>query len=205
MRGRPKNMYGGITVEQWLKSYLSGGSRSALEIKEVSSLRGFGWRSVETAKSELGIDSKRVGHAWHWRDREIPDAKPKSDDKHDILIHEIRELKRQGEKPTAISVDGPVKIDLTEVDEDGFLTSSPKALGLLDIFDQPSVSVTDIHQRLRAEIKSGRDHAEVVRDFFEWAYPNSGYSESMLKTFLRSNRISIPSRLSVVRPGSIVF
>jgi hypothetical protein len=205
MRGRHKNMYGGVTVDQWLKSYLSGGSRSALEIKEVASQRGFGWRSVETAKSELGIDSKRVGHAWHWKDREIADAKPKSDDKHDILIHKIDELTRQGQAPTKINVDGPVKIDLTEVDEDGFLTSSPKALGLLDIFDQPSVSVVDILQRIRAEIKSGRDHAEIVRDFFEWAYPNSGYSESMLKAFLRSNRISIPSRLPVVRPGSTVF
>jgi hypothetical protein len=204
MRGRPKNMYGGITVDQWLKSYLSGGSRSASEIKEVASLRGFGWRSVQTAKGELGIGSQRVGHVWHWRDREIPDAKPKTDDKTDILIHEIRELKRQGEKPTAISADGPVKIDLTELDEDGFLTSSPKLLGL-DIFDQPSVSVADIHQRLRTEVKSGRDHAEVVRDFFEWAYPNSGYSESMLKSFLRNNGISILSRLPVVRPGSTVF
>jgi len=68
MRGRPKNTYGGITVEQWLKSYLSGGSRSALEIKEVASQRGFGSRTVERAKSKLGIDSQRVGHAWHWRD-----------------------------------------------------------------------------------------------------------------------------------------
>jgi hypothetical protein len=205
MRGRPKNTYGGVTVDQWLKSYLSGGSRSALEIKEVASLRGFGWRSVQTAKRKLGVDSKRVGHAWHWRDGKVPDAKPKTEDKTDILLHKIEELTRLGQAPPKISVDGPIKIDLTEVDEDGFLTSNPKALGLLDIFDEPSVSTTDILQRLRAEIKSGRDHAEVARDFFEWAYPNSGYSESMLKGFLRSNRISIPSRLSVVRPGGTVF
>jgi len=88
------------------------------------------------------------------------------------------------------------------VDEDGFLRTTPELLGLS--FDN-SMSVMDIIQRINERVKEGRDHADIVREVFDWAYPNANPPESTIKGILRANRVSVPSRLPVKRSGRVVF
>jgi hypothetical protein len=187
--GRPRNTSTtGLTAEQWLTGYLSGGSRPTKEIREVGELQGFGWRTVERAKARLGISSKKVGHQWHWKDGTVPDAKPKSQDKLDVLTHKLDEFTRLSQSPNRqTSADGPVSIDLNAVDEDGYLKASPGALGL----ESGDVTVLDVINRINSYVREGRPHDQVVRDIFSWAYPAAGIAESTLKSMLRANNVKV--------------
>lgn len=186
--GRPRNTSNsGLTTEQWLKGYLSGGSRPTTEIREVGELQGFGWRTVERAKARLGIASKKVGHDWHWKDQAVPDAKPKSQDKIDLLTNKIEELTRLGQGPKTLTANGPISFDQDAVDEDGYLKASPAALGL----PAGNVMPLDLIYKIRAYVQEGLPHNEIVQKIFDWAYPAAGLSESNLKGILQANKVIV--------------
>jgi hypothetical protein len=208
--GRPKSTsIKGLTVDQWLQGYLSGGSRPVLEIREVGERQGFGWRTVERAKLALGIASIRVGHEWHWKDKSVPDA-----------VNQIERSKKQrvsklvaesdygdvddlGDEEDDLPPSGP--IDLNAVDERGYLTSSPRLLGIKDAGDPTSSDVTPqvITRKIRALYNEGSDaDIEIVRKVFAFAYPAAGFSESVIASMLKANLVKVGPKSEVFGTSS---
>ena len=67
----PRSLQHRDAVSDWLLAYLSGGARTAAEIKRVSAAQGFGWRTVVRAKKALGIVSLQRGRGWSWSDPRV--------------------------------------------------------------------------------------------------------------------------------------
>jgi putative DNA primase/helicase len=55
-------------VRDWLKETLGDGPMLPARIKELAREQGYSWRTIEAAKSELGIKSEKTGFngAWQW-------------------------------------------------------------------------------------------------------------------------------------------
>lgn len=54
----------------WLRDQLKNGEVAVAELQERAKAAGYGWRSIERAKSELGVTAVRRGGsegAWFWR------------------------------------------------------------------------------------------------------------------------------------------
>lgn len=69
--GVPRTLQRRDAVSSWLGAFLSGGARTAAEIKRVSTTQGFGWRTVVRAKKALGIVSLQRGRGWSWSDPRV--------------------------------------------------------------------------------------------------------------------------------------
>src|SRR5580692_7540854 len=84
----------GLTIESWLRSQLSGGSRLATKVIEAGQDAGFSRRVIKGAKAAMGMVSfHRPGDKqWWWRDPNVPeivmDGKVPS-------IKQFEEMKRQ--------------------------------------------------------------------------------------------------------------
>jgi hypothetical protein len=187
--GRPRAAYAGLTPAQWLKSYLSGGSRSANEIFAVGEQRGFGRTTLKKAKLELGtIGSKKTAAGWMWMDSTVPDIKPESENKLDVLLHKMDEVQRKVEVPRIITEDGPTSSappDLSEVDAEGYLLHCP--VHMLSA----SISPIQVIKEINRVAKENHPHAEIVKHILQWAYPNAGMPESMLVKMLRANHVQV--------------
>jgi hypothetical protein len=192
VRGRKKlTTSDGFGVEVWLKSYLSGGHRSANEVVEVGKLQGFSRRTLRRAKAQLGIksDHRGGGSLWYWYDPKVEAPKVESADKLDILIHEVKEAKRLAQAPRVMTEDGPVVApDLIEVDDLGY-----RKHGALPM-SQATVQVTDVLREIKRLSNAGIDHSEVVTRIFEYAYPAAGLPESVLAAMLKANGIVVPPK-----------
>lgn len=58
------------TAADWLQEQLEAGEVAVAELKERAEAAGFGWRTVERAKADLGVAAIRRGSsegAWYWR------------------------------------------------------------------------------------------------------------------------------------------
>jgi hypothetical protein len=177
--GRSRKTFEGLTIPQWLKGFLSGGSQSSVKIRRLAEARGVKWRTVTRAKRELGcIDAIKVGYVWHWRDRGIaPKTEPKA-----AIITPLS----KSEKVIANGVTDTAK------DKDGFSTATPKSLGLFD--GESSILITDIMRRIESKMKEGWNHADIIYGIFNWAYPAADISESEIKGLLVSGGVFVPSR-----------
>jgi len=84
----------------WLKGLLSAGRRKAEDVIAAAVAAGYatnpgdGTRTLRRVKTALGILSEQDGEVWYWRDPAVVQPKAASDDKLDILIHEVKEAKR---------------------------------------------------------------------------------------------------------------
>jgi putative DNA primase/helicase len=56
------------SAKSWLRDQLSDGPRSSKEIESAAEVAGMAWRTVERAKSELGVVSKKTSQrgCWEW-------------------------------------------------------------------------------------------------------------------------------------------
>jgi hypothetical protein len=177
--GRPKKVHGGLTIGQWLRGYLSGGSRPSREIEKIAELRGVKWSTVTRAKKELGcIDAVKVGHVFHWIDRTVPNLK----------VDEPR-------LAPVPAIDLTVKPeDRASVEEppDGFSDSFPSDLGLLN--GEATVAPAEIEQYIVHLLQKGQKDEVIVRTIFEFAYPAADLSESTIVRYLRRKGVSVPRR-----------
>ncbi len=198
-RGRPQKR---DDAAAWLKAYLSGGRRPMKEIERVGRAQGFSLTTLRRAKTSLGFESCTMsfsgGYQWAWRDlsvieRDAPDSKALLEEK---VMHRLDEIERLGQAPkpsTSAAVpegDKPVlsdvetkDADLNEVDEYGFHTAPPQALGLLQ--GKTSINPVQIMTRARQLDNEGGDPKVNFIEVFQWAYPNAGLPESILATMLR--------------------
>jgi hypothetical protein len=64
----PRTLLHRDAAADWLSSYLSGGARWATEIRRVAQAKGYGWRTINRVKVQLGISSVRSGTRWSWSD-----------------------------------------------------------------------------------------------------------------------------------------
>jgi hypothetical protein len=84
----------------WLRGLLGAGRRKADDVIVAAVTAGYatnpgdGTRTLRRVKTALGIFSEQEGEVWYWRDPSIEQGKPASEDKLDILIHEVKEATR---------------------------------------------------------------------------------------------------------------
>lgn len=71
--GAPAKRSDRQTTQTWLSALLADGPVSVEEIEEEAHNAGHGWRTVEKAKKDLGVRSKRDSEAWSW---ELPGQRP---------------------------------------------------------------------------------------------------------------------------------
>jgi putative DNA primase/helicase len=62
--GRPSEKV--ASAEEWLSSFLSKGSETAADVKKHGSKQGHTWRTIERAKTSLGIVVEKAGSVWEW-------------------------------------------------------------------------------------------------------------------------------------------
>jgi hypothetical protein len=189
MRGRKKlTSSDGLSINQWLKAFLSGGRRQANEIIQAGELQGFGERTLRRAKAESGIDSEQEKRIWWWFDPSVPTPeKPKTFQEE--ILHKLDEVQRLTQTPSIVTKDGRTTApDPNAVDAYGFKTTAPG----------PSLDATITPVKIHAEIKrlakTDAPHEEVAAHIFKWAYPASGLSESVLAAMMRNGGVSVPSR-----------
>ena len=53
-------------AKDFLREVLADGAVFAKEIDRQAKTRNLGWRTVEKAKHQLGINSEKRGHSWIW-------------------------------------------------------------------------------------------------------------------------------------------
>jgi hypothetical protein len=178
-----------MNCEQWLKAFLSGGSRPSKEIEEVAELQGFGWSSVRSAKAAIGtIKSVKIGYIFHWKDSTVADKKT-ADDKLDLAINKIDEFTRLSQAPRMLTEDGPMpKPDPNERDSDGFLKYMPPGGG------DGSVQVMQVLTKIKQMVAQGTPGEQIVSHIFEWAYPACKMPETILVKMLRNAGVHVASR-----------
>jgi len=168
--------------------------------KEQDNGRGYSKRTLANAKAKVGVVSIRVGTKWAWRDpsvieREAPESK---DEK---ILHKLDEIERLAQAPkastTAAISDGTKPTleyvetrdaDLNALDESGFHTAPPKALGLAV---SGNVNPMQIMVKARElDETPGTDPRQNFITVFEWAYPAAGLSESIVASMLRRELVA---------------
>jgi|SRR5208283_1850565 len=93
---------------RWLKEYLSQGQRSVSSIETAGAALGFGPRTLQRAKTHLGIESTRRGAVWYWRDPDVFDDQQGTPS----LVEAIQELTRavrQLAKGSAVTAAAPIE------------------------------------------------------------------------------------------------
>ncbi len=91
MIGRPSKQ---TNIAPWLQGLLAAGRRKAEDVLAAAKATGYSERTLRRVKAELGILSEQEGEVWYWRDPAVAQPKAASDDKLDILIHEVKEATR---------------------------------------------------------------------------------------------------------------
>jgi hypothetical protein len=100
--GRPKKSNDGLTVDLWLKAFLSGGRRKANDILRYGKLQGFSPKTLRRAKDQFGIDSEQENRVWYWSDPAVQEQKPETESKLDVLVHKVDELARLSQAPIPV-------------------------------------------------------------------------------------------------------
>lgn len=86
-------------IKIWLKGALSSGRRKADEVLIAGQNTGYPPRTLRRTKASLGIISEQSGEIWYWRDPAVTDLKVQTEDKLDILLHEVKETQRLAQAP----------------------------------------------------------------------------------------------------------
>ena len=189
-RGRPRaRASSGLTVAQWLKSYLSGGPRAANEILAVADAQELSERTVRSAKAGIpSIIAFKQGSAWWWKDTTVAEPE-KPETTEEKILHKLDEVARLTQVPRIATSEGVVAAVGTDaVDEYGFKKATP------DI-SMASVSPLEIIARIKQLRDGGLEHEDIVRQIFQFAYPAAKLPESTIATMLRSNGVSVKPKL----------
>lgn len=101
----------------WLRAYLSGGPRPATEIQRVGQSQGFGWRTVNRCKAELGFTSIRRGHEWFWSDPGVKEATPDPEPTLRQIAEEIKQTVERTVRQTPEPVEKQPEIDTNVIEE----------------------------------------------------------------------------------------
>src|SRR5690349_8904231 len=96
----------------WLRGLLSAGRRKADEILTAGQNAGYPPRTLRRAKAALGIVSQQQGEVWYWRDPAVVDPKGQTEDKLDILLHEVKETRRLAQAPVPVSTENAPQVSL---------------------------------------------------------------------------------------------
>jgi hypothetical protein len=89
-------------IEIWLRGLLSAGRRKADEVLTAGQNAGYPPRTLRRAKADLGIVSEKGDGLWYWRDPNVIDKKPQTEDKLDVLLHEVKETQRLAQAPASV-------------------------------------------------------------------------------------------------------
>jgi len=142
----------------WLKGLLSAGRRKAEDVIGAAVAAGYatnpgdGTRTLRRVKTALGILSEQEGEVWYWRDPSVVEPKAASEDKLDILIHEVKETQRLALPAVRVApVPGAAGIEHKPI---GILGRKSRAI---DIHD-PEV------QAQLAQVKQAADRFDAVQD-----------------------------------------
>lgn len=137
-------------IELWLKGLLSAGRRKAEDVLAAAVASGYATersaRTLHTVKASLGIVSEKENNVWYWRDPAIAQPKAASDDKLDILIHEVKEATRLA--MPVVPVSNPVAAPF---ESDSFVKKKSKPY---DPNDPVNKAIADQHARTEARFKA---------------------------------------------------
>lgn len=66
---------------EWLREYLSGGTRTAKEVEQAARTKGISWAAVRRAKQAAGVQSRKAnfGKGWIWAIEDAQDAEDAQD------------------------------------------------------------------------------------------------------------------------------